>query len=79
MRVDLYQRAELAGQTSYLAVPTGELIPEEVVSIDWRDVARAVELSEHQALQDYAIDQPQLQIEEKGYAITSARSISPGS
>lgn len=75
MRVDLYQRAELEGHVSYLAVPTGEVIPEEVVSIDWRDVARGVELGEQQAMQEYAIDQPQFQIDEKGYAITAARSL----
>ena len=78
MRVDLYQRAEPEGHRSYLAVPAGEIIPDEVVSIDWRDLARGVELGDAQAMQQYAIEQSQSQIDEKGYAITSARSLAQG-
>ncbi len=73
MRVDLYQRTEPEGHFSYLAVPEGEVIPDEVVSIDWRDLARGLELVDQQASSDYGIDQPQQQIDEKGYAITALR------
>ncbi len=75
MRVDLYQRTELEGHVSYLAVPEGKVIPEEVVSIDWRDFARGLELGDQEARSAYAIDEPQQQIDQKGYAITSARSL----
>ena len=78
MRVDLYKRAELEGYFSYLAVPAGELIPGEVVSIDWCDVARGMELGDQHASSEYAIDGPEQQIEEKGYAITSFKSLVDG-
>ena len=74
MRVDLYKRAELEGNFSYLAVPEGEVIPQEVVNIDWHDVARGMELGDQQASTAYAINEPEQQIEEKGYAITSVKS-----
>lgn len=36
MRVDIYRRAEHDGIFSYLAVPEGKLIPEEVTNTDWQ-------------------------------------------
>lgn len=76
MRIDLYKRAETEGHFSYLAVPEGALIPEEVVNIDWCDVERGLELGDQEASNAYAIDEPQQQIDEKGYAITSFRRLS---
>ncbi|MDP9109732.1 MAG: DUF6139 family protein [Pseudomonadota bacterium] len=75
MRIDLYKRAEPEGHFSYLAVPEGKVIPDEVVSVDWRDVARGMELGDQQASNAYAIDHTSEQIEEKGYAITSLKSL----
>lgn len=78
MRIDLYQRAETAGNISYLAVPAGALIPDEVVSTDWRDVEQGLELDEARARNDYAINAAEQQIAEKGYAITSFESFLHG-
>jgi hypothetical protein len=75
MRVDLYKRMESEGKFSYLAVPEGELIPEEVVNIDWQDVSRGVELGDSEADSAYAIAASEQQILEKGYAITAAAPV----
>lgn len=70
MRIDLYQRAEPDGRFSYLAVPEGKIIPDEVVNTEWCDVARGMELGDQQASSTYAIDDAERQIGNKGYAIT---------
>jgi len=72
MRVDLYLRNETEGKVSYLAVPEGKRIPEEVINTDWQSVGTSVELAEHvRRWDDYGIEKPEAQIAEKGYAITS--------
>lgn len=76
MRIDIYRRAEHAGHFSYLAVPEGNLIPEEVVNTDWEPTDRAVDLDDGAThLADFAIDNPMAQIEAKGYAITSVKDL----
>ncbi len=72
MRVDIYRRAEQKGMFSYLAVPEGKLIPEEVVNTDWEAEAQRVEVDEAvDTLPRYHIAAPLAQISAKGYAITS--------
>ena len=76
MRVDIYRRAEHDGIFSYLAVPEGKLIPEEVTNTDWQLEIRASEVADDaQALPDYHIEQPHQQIAAKGYAITSLKDM----
>jgi hypothetical protein len=72
MRVDIYRRSESNQQFSYLAVPAGRVIPEEATNTDWESEARAVEMgASAEQISHYAIPQPEQQIAEKGYAITS--------
>lgn len=76
MKLDIYKRAEAGGHFSYLAVPQGEMIPNEVTNVDWMDAERGIEFNEEQdAIAEYAIDQPIEQITAKGYAITSVNNI----
>lgn len=79
MKLDIYQRAEGNGRFSYLAVPEGKILPDEVTNIDWKDVERGIEFDEsgdHNALMEaYAIENPVEQITAKGYAITSVNGI----
>ena len=79
MKLDIYKRAEGSGRFSYLAVPAGEVLPDEVTSIDWEDADRGIEFDESGAgdasLDAYAIDNPVEQITAKGYAITSVNDI----
>ncbi|HWU97978.1 MAG TPA: DUF6139 family protein [Oxalicibacterium sp.] len=76
MRVDIYRRAEQAGHFSYLAVPEGKMIPEEVVNTDWELSDRCVDVDDGAThLADFAIDAPLEQISAKGYAITSVREL----
>lgn len=72
MRVDIYRRAEANRQFSFLAVPEGQLIPEEATNSDWASEVRAVEMGANaEKISQYAIPRPEQQIAEKGYAITS--------
>jgi hypothetical protein len=72
MQVDIYRRSEPHNKFTYLIVPAGKLIPEEATNIDWEARQRGVDVDESaQHLHPYEIDNPQAQIEEKGYAITS--------
>jgi hypothetical protein len=74
MHVDIYRRREPGNKYSYLLVPHGELVPDEVTNVDWEARQRGIAVDETAAhLAPYEIDQPRLQIEEKGYAITSVR------
>ena len=76
MRLDIYQRPENKGQFSYLAVPEGRTIPEEVISTDWQSTVRGMEMPETEnILPQFAIDYPLEQISAKGYAITSIRHL----
>lgn len=76
MRIDIYRRAEHAGQFSYLAVPEGKVIPEEVINTDWEATDRALDLDDGAThLAEFAIDDPLAQIEAKGYAITSVKAL----
>ncbi|EGF31885.1 hypothetical protein IMCC9480_3255 [Oxalobacteraceae bacterium IMCC9480] len=75
MRIDLYQRAEPEGHLSYLAVPEGKVIPEEVINTEWADVARGMELDNQQANSTYAIEDAEQQINKKGYAITGLNKL----
>jgi hypothetical protein len=72
MQLDVYRRQEPHHKLSYLVVPAGREIPQEVTSTEWVAHARAVELDEHTAeFTEYGIEHPEQQLEEKGYAITS--------
>jgi hypothetical protein len=72
MRVDLYRRPEAEGRVSYLAVPEGRKIPEEVINTDWQSSGTSVELADHaKRWEQFGIERPETQIAEKGYAITS--------
>jgi hypothetical protein len=77
MRVDIYRRPEANDQSSYLAVPEGQPIPQEAINTDWADEARGIELDENGDWADYAIEAPARQIGEKGYAITSVKELDP--
>lgn len=72
MRLDVYQRPEAGGRFSYLVVPQGRPIPEEANRIDWQLAGEGIEISsETQTLEDFSIERPFLQLDSKGYAITS--------
>ena len=72
MQLDIYRRPESEHKLSYLAVPAGQELPQEVTNVDWQVVATATEMDvEAPSLREYAIDEPGRQIREKGYAITS--------
>lgn len=76
MKLDIYKRAETGGRYSYLAVPEGKVIPNEVTNSDWEDAERGVNFDEKgDTLPAYAIEQPIEQITAKGYAITSINDI----
>jgi hypothetical protein len=76
MRVDIYRRSEHAGRYSYLAVPEGKQIPEEAVNVDWETAMRGVNVDDNvHTLPQYAIDKPIEQIQSKGYAITSVKTV----
>lgn len=72
MQLDIYRRPEPEHKLSFLAVPAGKLLPEEVTNVDWQVQARAVDLdTDSNSLERYGIDHATGQIAEKGYAITS--------
>lgn len=79
MRVDLYRRPESGQKFSYLVVPHGKPLPEEVTNVDWQ--IRQQDLDMQDAIshfEPYHIDEPARQIAEKGYAITSVKhQVSP--
>jgi hypothetical protein len=76
MRVDIYRRAENTGHFSYLAVPEGKMIPEEVTNTDWEQSKRAVDVDDDaRHLEVFAIEDPIAQIKSKGYAITSVKEL----
>lgn len=74
MRLDIYRRPEPEHKLSFLAVPAGKPLPEEVTNVDWQNEATDLELDvDAPSLKDYAIDDAGAQIAEKGYAITSVQ------
>ncbi len=76
MRLDIYKRPENGGQYSYLAVPEGKEIPQEATNIDWEAAERSIDFDENDgALSAFAIEEPFQQINSKGYAITSVKSL----
>jgi hypothetical protein len=80
MKLDIYKRAEAGSHFTYLAVPEGAVLPEEVTNVDWESAERGIELADDaDAMPDYAIAQPVEQITAKGYAITSVNDIDKNS
>jgi hypothetical protein len=76
MRLDIYRRAETDGSFSYLAVPEARNIPEEATNTDWIVEARAFEVDDNaDTLPDYAIENVNGQLAEKGYAVTALHSL----
>ncbi|MES2128392.1 MAG: DUF6139 family protein [Pseudomonadota bacterium] len=72
MRLNIFRRAEADGRFSFLAVPDGHLIPDEVTSTDWQFEAGAVEVDDAvDQLPEFSIDHVTEQIGEKGYAMTA--------
>ena len=71
MRVDIYRRPEPEHKLSYLVVPEGKVLPEEVTNVDWVSEQRGIALNESESTwEELGIDAPERQIREKGYAIT---------
>jgi len=71
MRVDIYRRPEPEHKLSYLVVPEGKVLPEEVTNVDWVSERRGIALNESESTwEELGIDAPERQIREKGYAIT---------
>lgn len=71
MNVDIYKRMESQDRISYLAVPHGRLLPQEVTNTDWLADERNIDLAEDTApLFHLSPDDALAQIKEKGYAIT---------
>lgn len=76
MRVDIYKRAEHAGHFTYLAVPEGNIIPDEAINTDWELSERGIDVDDDAThLPDFSIDAPHEQIHAKGYAITSVKAL----
>ena len=71
MQLDIYRRPEPEHKLSFMAVPAGKPIPQEVDNVDWKLVATATEMDVEAPLAEYAIDPAGEQIRDKGYAITS--------
>jgi hypothetical protein len=76
MRLDIYKRPENGGQYSYLAVPEGNVIPEEATNVDWQAAERSIDFDERKGeLSEFLIEDPLEQISTKGYAITSIKNL----
>lgn len=74
MRLDIYRRTERGGVFSYLVVPAGKRLAQEVTNTDWESEARGFDFDEVKTeLPDYSIVNPVQQIKTKGYAITSSQ------
>lgn len=79
MRVDIYRRSEYDNKYSFLAVPEGQPIPEEVTNVDWESTDRGTAWNDEAThLSEYGIDDFAGQIAEKGYAITSVKQLVTG-
>ena len=76
MRLDIYRRPEAGGFYSYLAVPEGKMLPDEVTNVDWEAAERSVDINDNDDhLTQFAIEYPFEQINAKGYAITSVKNL----
>jgi len=76
MRVDIYRRSEPDNKFSFLAVPEGRPIPEEVTNVDWATEARGSSWNDDiKLIDDYGISDFAQQIAQKGYAITSVKQL----
>ena len=74
MRVDIFRRTEADGRHTHLALPTAQVIHQEVTDYEWHDEQRNVEMdATAERWPQYGIEQPGKQIAEKGYAITSLK------
>lgn len=77
MRLDIYRRPENNGKYSYLAVPEGNMIPQEATNSEWEAADRSIEFDDSAPeLSEFSIENPLQQIHTKGYAITSVRHVS---
>ncbi|MGV8893985.1 MAG: DUF6139 family protein [Burkholderiaceae bacterium] len=71
MKVDIYQRMESQNRTSYLAVPQGKPLPQEVTNTDWQVAERNIDLeNDTSRVFNLTLDDALAQIDAKGYAIT---------
>ena len=70
MIVDLYRRAESGNKYSYLAVPAGKFLPEEVTGTDWLVHSRQWDTEQGASIPSLLADDVVRQIDEKRYAIT---------
>jgi hypothetical protein len=78
MKVDIYQRMESRNRTSYLAVPQGKPLPQEVTNTDWQTAELNIDLEEDTGpVFNLALDDALAQIDEKGYAITHLQEPQP--
>lgn len=78
MKVDIYQRMESQNRTSYLAVPQGKPLPQEVTNTEWQAAELNIDLEEDTGpVFNLALDDALAQIDEKGYAITHLQDPQP--
>lgn len=76
MRVDLFRRPEDSGRFSYLAVPQGCIIPQEVTNTDWQITHSDIELVvTDPQVTGLGVEDAERQIDDKGYAITSVTNL----
>lgn len=69
---------ESQNRTSFLAVPQGKPLPEEVTNTDWLVAERNIDLEQDIApLFDLTLDDALSQIGAKGYAITHLKDRQP--
>lgn len=78
MKVDIYKRMESQNLISYLAVPQGKPLPQEVTNTEWQADELNIDLEEDTGpLFNLALDDALAQIGEKGYAITHLKDRQP--
>lgn len=70
MIVDVYKRPEQEGTYSYLVVPEGQDIPQEVTNTDWVKDDKRIDISGDMS-DVINIHDMEKQIKEKGYAISN--------
>ncbi|MGV8898060.1 MAG: DUF6139 family protein [Burkholderiaceae bacterium] len=71
MKVDIYQRMESQNRTSYLTVPQGKPLPQEVTNTDWQITEHNIDLeNDTSPVFNLTLDDALAQIDAKGYAIT---------
>lgn len=78
MKVDIFKRMESQNRISYLAVPQGKPLPQEVTNTDWQAAELNIDLEEDTGpLFNLTLDDALAQISEKGYAITHLQDQQP--